>query len=341
MKIQNETNSYTQYANSSVNNGEQKERTKTAENENEKAGVAKDSNSVFAGNVNLFQDPVEEKKKKAREMAMKLIEEAYAKDKAIDEDLDNRRNHAKELEEENEEHAQMLDGIEKMKAEAREGHGVGEYSQEEKDTQLLLKEAEAGRNWSIRLTDEEKLQLEEIHKAGLTDYQKEMLRLDEGEYEYKKKMEDNEMEIMSEYAVIRGMKIERLKTHDMVDAVKAGDQILQNAQKEIIGMILEEGKTHQDEEMAEKKEKIAEKKEEAEELEEKIEEARARREEATEKRDDDEHEEMYELDSLMQEITEKVANSNLPNVQKSMTQAVNELLLTLDDIKGLAVDTEA
>ena len=104
-------------------------------------------------------------------------------------------------------------------------------------------------------------------------------------------------------------------------------------------MILEDGKEEQDEKLAEKKEEIEEKKEEAEELEEKIEEARARREEAT-KREEDDQEEIYELDSLLQEITEKVANSNLPNVQKSMTQAVNELLLTLDDIKGLAVDTE-
>lgn len=340
MKIQNEANSYTQYTNNNVNNGEQKESTKAIEKDNGKAGIEKDSNSVFAGNVNLFQDPVEEKKKQAREMAMKLIEEAYAKDKAIDDDLDNRRNHVEELKEENEDHLKMLDGIDKMKQEAREGHGVNEYSQEEKDTQLLLKEAEQKRYPARNiLTDEDKAQLEQIHKAGLTDYQEEILRLDEGAYEYKKKMEDNEMEIMSEYAVIRGVKIERLKQHDMVDAVKSGEQILQSAQKEIIGMILEEGKENQDEEMAEKKEQIEEKKEEAEELQEKIEEARARREEATQKKED-EHEEMYELDSLMQEITEKVANSNLPDVQKSMTQTVNELLLTLDDIKGLAVDTE-
>lgn len=345
MKIQNESGNYSQYKNNNVQdnnvyNKEQKENAKEAGKENGKASVSKDTNGVFAGDLNLFQDPVEEKKKQAREMAMKLIEEAYAKDKVIDEDLDNRRNHAKELEDENKEHLEMLNGIDKMKKEAREGHGVGEYSQEEKDAQLLLKEAKQKRNPNRKiLTDEEQQELENIHKTGLTAYQEEVLRLDEGAYEYEKKMEENEMEIMSEYAVIRGMKIERLKTHEMVDAVKSGDQILQSAQKEIIGMILEDGKEEQDEKLAEKKEEIEEKKEEAEELEEKIEEARARREEAT-KREEDDQEEIYELDSLLQEITEKVANSNLPNVQKSMTQAVNELLLTLDDIKGLAVDTE-
>ena len=55
-------------------------------------------------------------------------------------------------------------------------------------------------------------------------------------------MERNKMAILEENAIIRGTKLERLKHSPMVKAKKEADRILDDASKEMIGMIMEEAK---------------------------------------------------------------------------------------------------
>ena len=49
---------------------------------------------------------------------------------------------------------------------------------------------------------------------------------------------------------------------------------------------------------------------------------------------------MYELDNILEEVKKKDPQDTTPDVKKSLNQIVNELKLTVDDVKGAAVDEQ-
>lgn len=210
-------------------------------------GAAKEQEkreTLFAGNLNqdkTLQDRIAEKKAQAQKKAMKLVGDVFAGDNAIDEDLESRREHVKEL---SEERLVLLD--------EREG-----IAAQQEDVEKAL---EAG-----DITQEEYTQMQ----AELKDAEKACdLRLDE-----------NESEAMQENATIRGTRLERLKKSPMVEAQKDAEEIMKAAGEEIIGMVREEGMDRIEEEAEEREEKAAERKEEREEQEARIEKQKEKREE--------------------------------------------------------------
>lgn len=299
-------------------------------------------NSIFAGGLNLGTDLVEEKRKKAREMAMDLVKDVFSKDNAYSDDLDARRQRVKELEAENAQHTEMLKDIEKEQGNLKELYGISENSTEEEELDLLRKEKAAKTDFTIKLSEEEKQKVNEINSRGLTSYQKEMLKIDDNAAEYKKKTEENEMEILQENAIVRGMKIQYLEQHDMADAVKQGEKIIKAASDEIIGMLRAEVKDNIDKQAEEEKEKAKEKKEKEEELEEQIEAARADDVDAYRraKKEEKQREEMYEIGTSMEQIRKTGEGESVPETEKSLDQIINELILSTEDIKGLAIDKE-
>lgn len=265
-----------------------------------------DKNSFYAGGLNLGTDIVEEKRKKAREMAVDLMKDVFSRDNAYSDDLDGRRSRAKELENENAAHTGILKDIEKEREGLKELYGISENSTEEE----------------------------------LEVYEKEKQRLDDTEAEYKKKIEDNTAEILQENAIVRGMKIEHLKQHDMADAVKQGEEIMKAASKEIIGMLRDEVKDNIDKKAEEEKEKAKEKKEKEEELIEQIEAAKADDvdEAGKARKEEKQREKMYEIGTAMDQVKKTKEQEAIPETEKSMNQVINELMLSTEDIKGLVVD---
>lgn len=301
----------------------------------------KEGGSVFAGDLNLGIDPVEEKRKKAREMAMDLLRDVNEREQAFDEEVASRERRARGLLEENDEHKKILNDIGKEKDNLRELYGVSEGSQEDEELALLRKSRDAQKNPLIELSDEEKQKVGEIYARGLTEYQKEALRLDANEEEYKKKIEDNDKERLQELAIVRGMKLEHLKQHDMVDAGKQGEKILKAANDEIIGMLRGDVKDNIDKKVEEEKEKAKEDKKEKEELEDKIEAAKSDTDYEKyirEKREEREREKMYKIGSTMDQVNQVREGDTVPDTGKSLNQVVNELMLSTEDIKGLVVD---
>ena len=69
--------------------------------------------SINAAELNLGTDPVEEKRKKARKMAMELVKDVFARECEFDEGLVSRDRHAKALLDENVEHKAILSDIDK------------------------------------------------------------------------------------------------------------------------------------------------------------------------------------------------------------------------------------
>ena len=151
--------------------------------------------------------------------------------------------------------------------------------------------------------------------------------------------------IIEENAAIREMTIERLKHHPMVDAVKEADDILENASKEIVGMLTDEAVDSMDEKFEEEIEEAEENKEEKKE-EEKIEAAKEHREEMEALANPEKAEQEYNRADSSPDILEgdPVTEALLKmdkvktDIQQEVSDMVMKMNLVADDIKGIKVD---
>ena len=285
--------------------------------------------NIFAGNLNKQLDPIAQKKRQAKEKAMKIVGDAWAGERKIDEDIESRREKIRECKETIGKANSELKEIAKRREELRESYGVAADSQEEQDLKLLEKEINSKKPGSgINLTKEEREQLAEIKKQGLTEYQQRSLELKSNGAVYEKEITEANEQILAENAVIKGIKLERLKSQTMLKAEKSADKIMENAGEQIVGMLVDEAKNHIDEEMAEAKEAAEKKAEEKEIQEERIEKQKDDREEKEEF-----IEEVAESSELIVE-----ADNVLSEVQKEIKKIMDEMKLVEEDIKGAAVD---
>lgn len=258
--------------------------------------------NIFAGNLKKQFDPIAGKKQEARKKAMKIVGDAWEGERKIDDDLASRSAKIVKYRETLRKAGDELKEIESRRSELRENYGVEADSEEEENLKLLEKELAAKKIGSgIHLTKEEEEQLAEIKKTGLTEYQKRSLELKENGSQYEQEIEEAEKQIQTENAVIRGTRLERLKSQTMIKAQKSAEDVLEAASEQIVGMLIDEAKDHMDEKMAEEKEAAEEK---------------AEKEEAEEERIEKQNEKKKEIKKI-----------------------VDEMKLLEEDIKGAAVDT--
>lgn len=295
------------------------------------AGLKKDSKAIDGRSLAPALDPIAAKKEQAQKKAMQIIQDAFSGELAIDNDIDARMQKIGSLRKEIADNQRAVKSIEDDRAALREQYGVDADSQEERDLQLLAKEAGSKFSGSgIVLSNEEKKQLATIKEQGLTEYQQRSLEMKEYEQPYADAVTDAQNEIKTENAVINGIKLERLKTDPMGKAQKQADAILDAAGKEIIGMLLEEGREHIDEKQDEEKEKADKAIEKQEKLKERIDASNAKKKE------------QEELVEDVIEATEKlVSGSNkISDAKQEIKDMMNKMKLVEDDIKGAAVDSE-
>lgn len=211
------------------------------------AGKQAERKTVFAGNLKPgddFRDRVEERKEQARQKAMKIVGDVFESDKAVDADIEGRREHVREL-----------------IAERRT------YVEEQND--LAAQRESLDKAWeSGELTEEEY----ERMGADLAEHDKECTC----------RLNESERSIKEENSVIRGIKRERLKKDPMVKAQKQAEETLQDARDEIVDMGWEEGREHIEEESGEREEKAEKIEEERKKQEEFIEGQKEKREEEEE-----------------------------------------------------------
>ncbi|MDD3367326.1 MAG: hypothetical protein PHP50_00360 [Lachnospiraceae bacterium] len=272
---------------------------------------------------------------------MKVVTDTFASEKKIDDDLQNRRNYINELNDTIDKAMEGLAVIDQKKAELQETYGVAPDSQEQKDLELLEKRKESVRpNSNVTLTEEEKSRLEELDATERTEYQKRALEQDSYGGVYRKEIDAAKQTILEENAVIRGVKLERLKSSPMVDAIQESEDILEAAGKEILGMLVDEGKKHQDElqEKAEEKtDKLQEEKAEKEEQQEKLQEHLDEMDKLSGKDENQDNadtavsaelptENLLQLDALQQDVKAEVE------------KIVDNMKLVIEDIKGSVVD---
>lgn len=251
--------------------------------------------TVFAGNLNhnqgmTLQDRIAERKAKAQEKAMKAVSDAFQGDLKIDEGMEESRQHVKELTEEQEQLRDGMEDVEKREETLKQARENGEVSEEE--------------------------------------YLQEMESLQQERMAQEQKIGRNQAEIQGENASIRSTRMGLLsrKVNPMKEAQDQKDEIMAAARDQVLGMIVQEGMDHVDEE-AEKREEQAEE----------IREERKEREELLEKQ----KEKREEQETMLEEMDPKEI-SNLTksseDVKKEVQDMLREMNLLSEDIKGAAVD---
>lgn len=296
----------------------------------EDAQKESDKKSIFAGSLNKVVDPIQQKKQQAQKQAMKIVGDTWANDRKIDDDIEQRRARVEESREIIKKAKGELGRIAKEREELRDRYGVEADSQEEMDLKLLEKGINAEKPDSgVRLTKEEEEQIEQIKKNGLTEYQTRSLEMKNGGGLYEDEIAEAEKVMRTETAAITSIKLERLKSDPMVEAQKNAKEIIDAARDEIIGMLIDEGKDHIDEEMEEKKEAA-----------EKAEEKKEEQEEKTEKKKEKENQE-EQFREQIKASTELMTKSDelLDDVQRKVKKILDEMKLLEEDLKGAAVDT--
>lgn len=204
-----------------TNNREQVEKKEGVPQEEQ--GKAKVKNGAVKGSeLNLAQDSIAEKKKKAMEDAMQFIKDQFKSDQMVDDVLQECR-----------------DSIKTSKAEAEEANAALQELSKQKE--------ELGEMYSDKEDEEYKMRLSELK---------------EEEFHWKKQYEDAHDVITAATRGIKAVKLEVLKHHGMVDAEKAADKTLKAASDEIIGMLKKEAVDKIDEDLKDVVEEAKEKKEE-------------------------------------------------------------------------------
>ena len=285
-------------------------------NDSAKSEAGKKQN-FFAGNTMFANDPLAEKRKEAREKAMKIVSDAWESDKAVDKSVDERKKHYDEMLAKKEEAQSYLKDINEKKAALMEEYGVTEDTKYE--------------------------DLPEIYKQQMFELK------DQADF-WGKEIYDAEKYMEDDIADIKAIALERLKSDPMVDAQKTADAIEAAANEEIISMAIQQAKDHIDEKLEEMEETAEEKAEEEELKEEKLEDIREIKalqealiegtkeaaEEAEARRRENTAPELP-IDELI-ELTKTNRETN--KAQEALSEIKYSMNLLEADLKGIEIDEE-
>lgn len=297
----------------SANNAD---KTAAAEKEEEKK-------TLFAGDLNLAQDAIGEKRAKASKEALKTIMDTFGADSKLDHEISDRSAHIDQLDEEIMENYDQIDGIGDRRGELQERYGITAESQEQKDLELYQRRSDAMEDGKpIVFSEEEQQRLAKMDAEGLSEYQSQAMELHKQERFFEGNIEDAKAAQAEDTGVIKGINKARLKVHAMVDSQKAADAIIDAANREVLGMLVDEAKENIDDKMEELQEEADKKAEESE-----------KNEQKTDNKGDINN-------SVSTSDTNKIMNTA---TQKDILQNEADRLLankkaTVEDLKGIKVD---
>ena len=313
------------------------------------------SGSMFAGNTNL-PSMIDQKRDSARKQAMKIVSDAFSGERKLDATMQGIRDKVSALKEENYGYTKEIQANEERISELADMYGIDPESEEQKDLELLHKRSMAENKLETEpFTKEEMERLAELDKQGLTEYQERALEIYKMNDTMQHSINDNNALIEGNNAAIENMKIERLKTNPIGEAMDAAEDIMDATSDEIKSMIVKDSMQHIEEKAEEEKEKAEERAEQKEEEEEKLEAAKERKEELDElvekAKENNEQAEMeserakkaskniIENASDMAQLSEQ-ATASVPQdqVNTEIQNILNKLSLLPEDIKGVKVD---
>ncbi len=304
--------------------------------------------NIDGGNLNLSADPVALRRKQAQAQAWNVVKNAWDSDKDVDGQIRKRKEHYSEMEKLRAEAGDGLRDVNNDKEVLRELYDVDKDGQEQKDLELLQREKEMNAGLGGHFSEEEEARLSEIHSGTLTEYQQRALEVHDRAISFKKQIRDAESEMKADTAAVHSIEKERLKHNPMLKAQQAADGIMDAANAEIKGMLVQEAVDHIDEAAGEAEEKAEEATKEKEEREEQRDEialkraiqkamAEGTREAAEEARAAQRKNEAPDMDTG--ELTDLVkGDSQAEDVGQSLEEIKNSMKLVEADLKGIKVD---
>lgn len=315
------------------------------------AGANEPKKSIFGGNLKIASDPIEQRKKEAREKAWNVVKNAWDNDSAVDAMIQKRRSHYEEMKVLKEEATAGLADVQEEKEVLRELYGVNADSEEQKDLELLEKAQDIKSGVSKeKLTKEESRRVAELYQGGITEYQSRGLELNERAIEMKKRIADADRQMRDDTADIYSIKQERLKSNPMLEAQKAAEEILEAANDEVIGMLVQESKDYMDEKMEEAREDAEKSMEAKEEREEQLDEQKLKRavQEALIEGTREAVERAKAMERRMEapevEISEMIGIAQGDDITTDVGQSLDEIKNNMNlleaDLKGIKVDEE-
>ena len=295
----------------------------------EKKGHQDVVKSVNAGGFlrkNDTQSQIEARRNNAKKQALKVVSDAWKSDnKSADSIADMEGLKQSKVSEMNENTKKSL----------QEEYGVADGSQEQKDLELLEKYQNNMNGSSYdQFSDEELSRLKELQNAPLTEYQKKVLNLNSMKGQVSVEADRKQFGVNALTASISDATLEQLKSRDMEKASDAADEIMDSANKEILGMLIEEGKNNADEKVEEEKEKAEEAADKKEEQDKQIEEAQEKRKNQEEIIEGQQNADQLEQDVSMQ----KQNTSKMDEAQKNIQKILKEKNLVNEDLKGIEID---
>lgn len=284
-----------------------------------KAESGEGRKSYFAGNTNLSNDPIAQKRKEAQEKAWKVVSDAWDVDKSIDKSVEDRQNHYNEMLAIKEEAQAYIKDINDQIDGLKEEYGITE--------DMTVKD------WP----DEYRQRYVELNKQASA---------------FKVQIYDADKLMKDDIADIKAIAQERLKSNPMLDAQKTAEDIEAAANDEIINMAMQLAKDYIDEKLEETQEKAEEKAEQEEAKEEKLENIKEEKalqealiagtkeavEEAEARRRENQADDLeLPLDDLVK-LTQ--GNTAVSQAQTALNEIKYSMNLLEADLKGIEIDEE-
>ena len=292
--------------------------------------------TVFAGDLMLGQgNQIEQKKQTARRQAMKLITDAWGRDELASQSIKDMEQQKADYVEQMQEAKEHEKTFEKSKKELQEQYGVADDSQEQKDLELLEKfQNYKNGSHDESFTKEDVDRLKELQNLPRTEYQEKALRLNQIAGSMKVTASNAKDKLIELTDTIAKAKTDQAKSQDMLKAGSAADDILEASNKEVMGLLIQDGKEHIDKEQEEAQKKAEEQKEKCDEQQERIDEAKQERKE---------QEELIkgqaEADSAEQDLSlQRKTPNNVEAAQQNIRNILEDNNLLAEDLKGIKID---
>ncbi len=220
--------------------------------------------SVFAGDLELLSE-IDQRKQRGRTEAMRIVSDAFDREKAIDKKVERMRGRVSEIKGEIRDYQKELDGYRSNLETIKKDHGFDDEDQLEADLELYEKYKTVKEGGTAEFTEEETERLKDLDLKGLEAYTDMSDRIRKTE----ERLNHAKDELAANVSGIEAIHIERLKTHGMVDATLQKDAKMDALGREVMGMAVSAAKEQVDEDLQEVVEAAKEKEKEKDEEEEK------------------------------------------------------------------------
>lgn len=309
--------------------------------------------TLFAGNItgkgSQLESRIQQKRDQARKQAMKLINDAWDADKKAADGIDALNKDKQEQLDKLNEYKQSLKDVNEREKQLQEEYNIDPDSQEQKDLELLKKYQNYSNGSDYAdFSKEEVERLKELQNTPRTEYQDKALMLNGYRGEVRNRISLAEYKLMAISESVHDSKIDRLKSQDMLKADDSADKILDAAEKDVLGMVIDDAKENIDKKMEEEQKKAEEAADKRDEQQERIDKAKEERSEQQEridesKQDAKEQREIIRNDAktdildINNGLSKKDVN-NVEEVQKHIQKMLNDEKLINEDLKGIRID---